>query len=115
MRSPGSVQRRHGEGGRVDVSTGRMMLTTRCKEQLAVSLYRATKLVNLRVFDDPETGKAWDKSVTDVGLEILCVSQVKPTSNSGSSSSSRYTISLPNSGGYVYCNTTTVCRLTVKV
>ncbi|CAI8037102.1 D-aminoacyl-tRNA deacylase 1 [Geodia barretti] len=35
----------------------------------------ATKLVNLRVFDDPETGKAWDKSVADLGLEILCVSQ----------------------------------------
>lgn len=37
--------------------------------------WMATKLVNLRVFDDPETGKAWDKSVTDVGFEILCVSQ----------------------------------------
>ena len=46
---------------------------------------RATKLLNLRVFDDPATGKPWDKSVTDVGLEILCVSQVYtpgPSSNS---------------------------------
>ena len=39
-------------------------------------LCRATKLANLRVFEDPETGKAWDKSVSDLGLEILCVSQV---------------------------------------
>ena len=37
---------------------------------------RATKLVNLRIFDDPETGKPWDKSVAEVGLEMLCVSQV---------------------------------------
>lgn len=79
----------------MDVSAGRMISTTRCKEQLAASLYRATKLVNLRVFDDPETGKAWDKSVTDVGLEILCVSQVRPTSNCSSSSRCPlYTISL---------------------
>ena len=41
-----------------------------------VTKCRATKLLNLRVFDDPATGKPWDKSVTDVGLEILCVSQV---------------------------------------
>ena len=41
-----------------------------------VCLYRATKLLNLRIFDDPETGKPWDKSVADVGMEILCVSQV---------------------------------------
>lgn len=37
---------------------------------------RATKLTNLRIFDNPETGKAWDKSVAEVGMEILCVSQV---------------------------------------
>ena len=32
--------------------------------------------MNLRIFEDPESGKPWDKSVADVGLEILCVSQV---------------------------------------
>ena len=37
---------------------------------------RARKLTNLRLFDDPATGKAWEKSVSDLGLEILCVSQV---------------------------------------
>lgn len=29
----------------------------------------------LRVFDDPETGKRWQRSVRDQQLEILCVSQ----------------------------------------
>ena len=33
------------------------------------------KLLNLRVFDEPATGKRWHKSVSDLGLEILCVSQ----------------------------------------
>lgn len=37
---------------------------------------RASKLLNLRLFEDPATGKGWDKSVKDLGLEILCVSQV---------------------------------------
>lgn len=37
---------------------------------------RATKLTNLRIFDNPKTGKPWDKSVVEVGMEILCVSQV---------------------------------------
>ena len=37
---------------------------------------RARKLLNLRIFADPETNKQWDKSVADLGLEILCVSQV---------------------------------------
>ena len=40
------------------------------------STCRARKLTNLRLFDDPATGKAWEKSVSDLGLEILCVSQV---------------------------------------
>lgn len=38
---------------------------------------RAKKLLNLRLFEDPATGKAWDKSVSDLNLEILCVSQVR--------------------------------------
>ena len=37
---------------------------------------RARKILNLRLFADPDSGKAWDKSVTDLGLEVLCVSQV---------------------------------------
>lgn len=32
------------------------------------------KILNLRVFDD-ENGKRWSKSVKDLDLEILCVSQ----------------------------------------
>lgn len=39
-------------------------------------VYRARKLMNLRVFEDPTSGKGWEKSVSDLGLEILCVSQV---------------------------------------
>lgn len=37
--------------------------------------WMATKLTNLRIFDNPKTGKPWDKSVVEVGMEILCVSQ----------------------------------------
>ena len=37
---------------------------------------RARKLLNLRIFENPENQKSWDKSVSDLGLEILCVSQV---------------------------------------
>merc|ERR1712198_569477 len=32
------------------------------------------KVLNLRVFDD-DSGKRWNKSVKDLGLEVLCVSQ----------------------------------------
>ena len=39
-------------------------------------LYRARKLLNLRLFEEPTSGKGWEKSVSDLGLEILCVSQV---------------------------------------
>lgn len=37
--------------------------------------YIVRKLVNLRLFEDPESGKRWSKSVKDLDLEILCVSQ----------------------------------------
>ena len=37
---------------------------------------RAKKIASLRLFPDPASNKAWDKSVSDLGLEILCVSQV---------------------------------------
>lgn len=39
-------------------------------------VYRARKLLNLRLFEEPTSGKGWEKSVSDLGLEILCVSQV---------------------------------------
>ncbi len=38
---------------------------------------RAKKVLNLRLFDNPADGKPWDKSASDLGLEILCVSQVR--------------------------------------
>ena len=38
---------------------------------------RARKLLNLRIFDNPDNQKPWDKSVIDLGLEVLCVSQVQ--------------------------------------
>uniref|UniRef100_A0A914Z1L5 D-aminoacyl-tRNA deacylase n=1 Tax=Panagrolaimus superbus TaxID=310955 RepID=A0A914Z1L5_9BILA len=34
------------------------------------------KILNLRLFDDPESGKRWDKSVKDLNLQVLVVSQV---------------------------------------
>lgn len=34
------------------------------------------KLLGVRMFPDIDRGKRWDKSVKDLGLEILCVSQV---------------------------------------
>ncbi|CAG9531602.1 unnamed protein product [Cercopithifilaria johnstoni] len=37
--------------------------------------YVVRKLLNIRMFPDAETGKRWDKSVKDLGFEILCVSQ----------------------------------------
>ncbi|XP_064404567.1 D-aminoacyl-tRNA deacylase-like [Halichondria panicea] len=37
--------------------------------------WMAKKVLNLRLFDNPADGKPWDKSASDLGLEILCVSQ----------------------------------------
>mmetsp|Transcript_6172 Transcript_6172/g.17244 ORF Transcript_6172/g.17244 Transcript_6172/m.17244 type:complete len:110 (-) Transcript_6172:1298-1627(-) len=36
---------------------------------------RCRKILGVRLFSDPESGKAWDKSVVDMGYEVLCVSQ----------------------------------------
>ena len=36
--------------------------------------YMVRKVLNLRMFEDQE-GKRWDKSVLDLDLEVLCVSQ----------------------------------------
>ncbi|XP_035899631.1 D-aminoacyl-tRNA deacylase-like isoform X1 [Anopheles stephensi] len=35
----------------------------------------ARKLLNLRLFDEPSSGKRWTESVVDRQLEILCISQ----------------------------------------
>ncbi len=37
--------------------------------------YIARKVLSLRVFEDPQSGKRWNKSVKDLNLEVLCVSQ----------------------------------------
>nr|CAD2191713.1 unnamed protein product [Meloidogyne enterolobii] len=37
--------------------------------------YMVRKILNLRIFENPENGKRWDKSVVDLGLEVLSVSQ----------------------------------------
>lgn len=37
--------------------------------------YIITKLLTLRLFNDPENTKPWSKSVVDIGGEVLCVSQ----------------------------------------
>ncbi len=37
----------------------------------------ARKLLNARLFSNKETARAWDRSVTDEGGELLCVSQVR--------------------------------------
>ncbi|KAB5595392.1 D-tyrosyl-tRNA(Tyr) deacylase [Ceratobasidium theobromae] len=39
------------------------------------SEYIINKILNLKVFADPETGAHWKKSVKDIQGEILCVSQ----------------------------------------
>ena len=31
---------------------------------------RCRRLLNLRLFENAETGRAWDKSVKDAGLEV---------------------------------------------
>ncbi|MCP9259711.1 D-tyrosyl-tRNA(Tyr) deacylase 1 [Dirofilaria immitis] len=37
--------------------------------------YMVRKLLGIRMFPNTETNKRWDKSIKDLGLEILCVSQ----------------------------------------
>ena len=37
--------------------------------------YICKKILSVRVFDDPVSGKRWNKSVKDLELEVLCVSQ----------------------------------------
>ena len=42
---------------------------------------RAEKLVKLRIFDNPATGKPWDSNVLECGYGCLLVSQVSNHSN----------------------------------
>ena len=35
----------------------------------------AKKILSVRLFENPATGKRWDKSVKDLDLEVMCVSQ----------------------------------------
>ena len=46
---------------------------------LALTLPRnsARKLLNMRLFSNAETSRAWDRSVMDESAELLCVSQVR--------------------------------------
>ena len=37
----------------------------------------ARKLLNMRLFPNAETSRAWDRSVVDESAELLCVSQVR--------------------------------------
>uniref|UniRef100_A0A0K0EWF6 D-aminoacyl-tRNA deacylase n=1 Tax=Strongyloides venezuelensis TaxID=75913 RepID=A0A0K0EWF6_STRVS len=37
--------------------------------------YIKNKILNLRLWTNPETKKPWDKSVKDMNLDVLCVSQ----------------------------------------
>ncbi len=37
----------------------------------------ARKILNARLFPNKDTGRAWDKCVTDEGGEVLCVSQAR--------------------------------------
>lgn len=39
-------------------------------------IYSVRKIINLRLFPNQDHSRNWDKSVKDLNLEILCVSQV---------------------------------------
>lgn len=53
------------------------MLIGLCREDNEADIeYMVRKLLNLRLFDNAQSEKRWDKSVKELGLDILCVSQV---------------------------------------
>ena len=64
----------------MDVSFLEILIQSMCmRGGCGVLLRRAKKLLNLRLFENPNNGnKPWDSSVKDLDLEILCVSQVRP-------------------------------------
>ncbi|CAL8080036.1 unnamed protein product [Calicophoron daubneyi] len=45
------------------------------KDTAADRAYIARKLLNLRIFPNEDGSRRWDKSVKDLNLELLCVSQ----------------------------------------
>lgn len=79
MCAVGHLQGGHQQGIRVDVSACIICSEwTMCHVVVNGCMFinRAKKLLNLRLFENPDNGKAWDKSVKDLDLEVLCVSQV---------------------------------------
>ncbi|KAI6171233.1 D-aminoacyl-tRNA deacylase [Aphelenchoides bicaudatus] len=59
-----------------EICNGLCVLVGICREDTDDDIeYGVRKLLNLRLFDNPENQKRWDKSVVDRQFEILCVSQ----------------------------------------
>ncbi|KAI6230800.1 D-aminoacyl-tRNA deacylase [Aphelenchoides fujianensis] len=59
-----------------EIGRGICVLVGICREDTDEDVeWGVRKLLNLRLFDHPESGKRWNRSVVDCGLEILCVSQ----------------------------------------
>uniref|UniRef100_A0A914H645 SAGA-associated factor 11 n=1 Tax=Globodera rostochiensis TaxID=31243 RepID=A0A914H645_GLORO len=59
------------------VGRGLCVLVGMCREDGDEDIeYIVRKLLNLRLFEHPQTQKRWDVSVKELGLDILCVSQV---------------------------------------
>ena len=45
--------------------------------------HSARKILNARLFANADTGRAWDRSVVDEAGEVLCVSQARGLSRTG--------------------------------
>ncbi|VDN17237.1 unnamed protein product [Gongylonema pulchrum] len=64
--------------GQLESSIGRglcVLLAISAEDAVSDIEYMVRKLLAIRVFPNAETGRRWDKSVKDMELEILCVSQ----------------------------------------
>ncbi|KAF7637230.1 D-aminoacyl-tRNA deacylase, partial [Meloidogyne graminicola] len=58
------------------IGRGICVLIGICREDVDEDIeYIVRKILNLRLFENPENGKRWDKSIVDLGLEVLSVSQ----------------------------------------
>ncbi|EJW79374.1 D-tyrosyl-tRNA(Tyr) deacylase [Wuchereria bancrofti] len=65
-------------GGQLESSIDRgicVLLAINVDDTLDDIQFMVRKLLGIRIFPNIETGKRWDKSVKDLELEILCVSQ----------------------------------------